>query len=333
MNSVPEPVLERDPPAVELARDEDDLLVLDVDAFHRTDSGREVEHLGLGERLRRVEAAVALPDQRRIQAFLDRRPDREGRSEVVVRRRPGWRRRGCRPRRARRTARRPRSARRRWRAPARRRSRRSRAGRLRSTARAPANWRSPSMTPGSLYGRSGCGSESVAAMSRYVQRASNAAAKICGLNRGSVAFRTASALASRRTAVSASTSDASMRAAVNRPSSSPSTTLVARSRSRSPTTIPSKKSRRWAIAAAAAPTPPAPTTTTFTCRSERRARQYPRRRTIADLRGARRTCRVLSARSWVVGSFAAAAGRKMAGAAAHSSSEQPDVRGPAPGGL
>ena len=63
MNSFPSPYLNVTRRAVELARDEDDLLVLDVDALDRPDSGREIEHLGLGERLRRVEAAVALPDR------------------------------------------------------------------------------------------------------------------------------------------------------------------------------------------------------------------------------------------------------------------------------
>ena len=79
----PEPVLERHPPAVELPRNEHDLLVLDVDALDRPDPLREIEQLRLGERLGRVEASPALPDERRIEALLDRRPDREGRSEVV----------------------------------------------------------------------------------------------------------------------------------------------------------------------------------------------------------------------------------------------------------
>src|SRR6185436_4938411 len=74
-----EPVLERHAAAVDLARHEHDLLVLDVDALDHADPLRELEQLRLGERLGRVEAALLLPDQRRVQALLDRRPDREGR--------------------------------------------------------------------------------------------------------------------------------------------------------------------------------------------------------------------------------------------------------------
>ncbi len=79
-----EPVLERDPPAVDLAGNEDDLLVFDVHALDRADPLREVEDLRLGERLRRVPAAVSLPDEWRIETLLDRRPDRESRGEVVT---------------------------------------------------------------------------------------------------------------------------------------------------------------------------------------------------------------------------------------------------------
>ena len=79
-----EPVLEVDPPAVDPARDQQHLLVLDVHALDRADALREVEDLRLGERLGRVPAAVALPDHRRVEALLDRRPDREGGREVVA---------------------------------------------------------------------------------------------------------------------------------------------------------------------------------------------------------------------------------------------------------
>ena len=48
---VSEPVLERDAVAVDHARDEQHLLVLDVDALDRADPLGEVEDLGLGERL------------------------------------------------------------------------------------------------------------------------------------------------------------------------------------------------------------------------------------------------------------------------------------------
>jgi len=45
---------------------------------------------GLGERLGGVEAALTLPDQRRVQALLDRRPDRErGREPVALHRQVG----------------------------------------------------------------------------------------------------------------------------------------------------------------------------------------------------------------------------------------------------
>ena len=61
---VAEPVLERDPVAVDHARHEEHLLVLDVDALDRADPLGEVEDLGLGERLGREPAAALLPDHR-----------------------------------------------------------------------------------------------------------------------------------------------------------------------------------------------------------------------------------------------------------------------------
>ena len=63
---------------------EQHLLVLDVHALDRADPLGEVEDLGLGERLRREPAAALLPDHRRVEALLDRRPDRERRREVVA---------------------------------------------------------------------------------------------------------------------------------------------------------------------------------------------------------------------------------------------------------
>ena len=57
--------------------------MLDVDAFDRADAGREVEHLRLAERRRRVPAAVLLPDHWGVEALLDRGPDRERRGELV----------------------------------------------------------------------------------------------------------------------------------------------------------------------------------------------------------------------------------------------------------
>src|SRR4051812_11351936 len=77
-------VLERDPPGVEPARDEEHLLVLDVDALHPADSFREVEDLRLAEWWRGEPAAVALVDDRRVEALLDRRPDGERRGEGVA---------------------------------------------------------------------------------------------------------------------------------------------------------------------------------------------------------------------------------------------------------
>jgi hypothetical protein len=58
--------------------------VLDVDALEWADPLGEVEDLGLAERLGRVPAAITLPDQGRVEALLDRRPDREGRRELVA---------------------------------------------------------------------------------------------------------------------------------------------------------------------------------------------------------------------------------------------------------
>ena len=57
--------------------------MLDVHALDRPDPLGEVEDLGLGERRRREPAAPALPDHGRVQALLDRRPDRERRREVI----------------------------------------------------------------------------------------------------------------------------------------------------------------------------------------------------------------------------------------------------------
>ena len=98
-------------------------------------------------------------------------------------------------------------------------------------------------------------------MSRYVAPASRQASKICGLNRGSVAFSTASASTSRISATIDSWLDASIAAAANRSGSpSRSTTDWGRETSRSASVMRSKNERRWAIAAKAEPTPPVPTT-------------------------------------------------------------------------
>ena len=58
---VAEAVLEGHPLRLDPARDEEDLLVLDVDALDRPDPLREVEDLGLAERRRRVPAPVRAP--------------------------------------------------------------------------------------------------------------------------------------------------------------------------------------------------------------------------------------------------------------------------------
>ena len=79
-----EPVLEGDSLALHPTRDQHDLLVLHVHAFDRPDALGELEDLGLREGLGRVEAASALPHQGRVQALLDRRPDREGGGEVIA---------------------------------------------------------------------------------------------------------------------------------------------------------------------------------------------------------------------------------------------------------
>src|SRR5205823_4986820 len=80
---VAEPVLERHTAAVDPPRDQQDLLMLDVDAIERTDPLGERERLGFAERRQRVPTALLLPHDRRIEALLDRRPDREAGREVV----------------------------------------------------------------------------------------------------------------------------------------------------------------------------------------------------------------------------------------------------------
>ena len=107
---------------------------------------------------------------------------------------------------------------------------REQAGRL--PVSSTSNWASPSFTPVSSYGRSGCGSDSVIAMSRYVQRASSAAAKIGGLKRGSTALRIASAFVSRASATMAAVFEASICAAPKR-SGSPSFSTTASARASS----------------------------------------------------------------------------------------------------
>jgi len=80
---VPERVLERHPSGIDPARQEGHLLVLHVDAFHRSDAFREHEALGLGERWQGVEPPVALPHDGWVEALLDGGPDREHGREPV----------------------------------------------------------------------------------------------------------------------------------------------------------------------------------------------------------------------------------------------------------
>jgi len=80
MKSAPSAYLNVRLACLQPARDEHDLFVLHVDAFDGTDALREREGLGRAERLGRVPVAV-LPDDRRIQAFLDGGPDAEHRRE------------------------------------------------------------------------------------------------------------------------------------------------------------------------------------------------------------------------------------------------------------
>ena len=58
--------------------------MLNVDAFDRTNSRREVEDLWLAKAFRRKKPALLFPNERRIEALFDRRPDGERRSKVVA---------------------------------------------------------------------------------------------------------------------------------------------------------------------------------------------------------------------------------------------------------
>ena len=84
MNSSPSPYLNVTRLQSITRGHEEHLLVLDVDALDGADSLGEVEDLGLGERLGREPAAALLPDHGRVEALLDRRPDRERGGEVVA---------------------------------------------------------------------------------------------------------------------------------------------------------------------------------------------------------------------------------------------------------
>ena len=79
-----QPVLERDPVDLDPPRNQDHLFVFDVDAFDGTDAVGKGEDLRLGEWCRREPSPLAFVDHRRVQTFLDRRPDRERRGEVMA---------------------------------------------------------------------------------------------------------------------------------------------------------------------------------------------------------------------------------------------------------
>jgi hypothetical protein len=57
--------------------------VLDVGTVHPADALRQVERLGVGERRHGVEAAVALPDDGRVGALLNRHPDGEAEADAL----------------------------------------------------------------------------------------------------------------------------------------------------------------------------------------------------------------------------------------------------------
>ena len=108
---VAEPVLERHPPAsIHRGISSTSSCSTFTHSTGPMPSGN-VEHLRLAERLGGEPAAVPLPDHRRVQALLDRRPDRERRREVVALDHEVRRRRGRRSRRSTRTDGRPRSGR------------------------------------------------------------------------------------------------------------------------------------------------------------------------------------------------------------------------------
>ncbi len=81
---VAEPVLERDPPASTHRGTRSTSSCSTFTHSTGSDAVGEDEGLGLAERRRGEPAPVALVDHGRVEALLDRRPDAEGRSEVVA---------------------------------------------------------------------------------------------------------------------------------------------------------------------------------------------------------------------------------------------------------
>ena len=189
--------------------------MLDVHALDRADAFREVEHLRLqnGGVVNQPRSRSHI--DRRVEALLDRRPDREGRSEVVTRRPRGSRRRARRAHRSRRNS---------WSAAYRANTSdrpgstpmptRARTPRFVPVSAAAANCSSPSITPVLAYGSSGCGRDSDIAMSRYVVPVPSRRRRSGITNRGSQALSTASALAVRSSSATAAVSLASTRTAL-----------------------------------------------------------------------------------------------------------------------
>ncbi|CAB4605842.1 unannotated protein [freshwater metagenome] len=58
--------------------------MLNVDALNRADTRREIEDLWLTEAFSRVEAPLLFPNQRWVEAFFDRCPNRKGRRKVIA---------------------------------------------------------------------------------------------------------------------------------------------------------------------------------------------------------------------------------------------------------
>ena len=192
MNSSPSPYLKRDRSQSTPARDEHDLLVLDVHALDLADALRERRTARAPRTARSCRSRAPAPRS----AAGSGTPRSSSRSRTSARsrspRRRGRRRRARRPRRSSRTARRRRSARRRPTGPARRRSRRARAARRRCHASSSANCCSPSIVARQLVRALGMG---MGERHRHVEvghARPQAASKIGSLKRGSQAFRTAS---------------------------------------------------------------------------------------------------------------------------------------------
>ena len=226
----------------------------------------EVEHLGLGERGGRVEAPLALPDQRRVQALLDRRPDRERGREVIALddevgavAHPDFARR-------RRTAPRRRSGRARPTGRARRRCRRARAAPACSHCSCAGELVVAEHLPRQLVRALGVG---LRERHRHVQvrdprlegRVEDrlVEARVAGVQHGVGRARARSARPSSSRS-EASTRSAREAAGLAEPAHR---RLRALERDVGEHDLLERGSRRWAIAANAAPTPPAPTTRTL----------------------------------------------------------------------